>query len=204
MIRRLFDGGPVGFEGEFNTLSGVTLDPRPHRPGGPPIWLGGRKKGAIRRAGRLADVWMPYMGFSLPRYTTVLSSARSRGGERPYRQAVSAALFAWIAVDPDADLAAQIGVATVSAAYQQDFSPRPTGYLLVGDPLNVAARIVDLPKLGSKRSFWYIAADNRFGPLFIGLSIPWPALFSRRDHALTPLVTVPAGAPRWVVGRQIL
>ena len=33
----------------------VVVTPRPDRDGGPPIWLGARKPGAIRRVGRLAD-----------------------------------------------------------------------------------------------------------------------------------------------------
>src|SRR4029453_11664959 len=37
---------------------GVTVQPKPARPGGPPIWLGAHAEAAIRRAGRLADGWM--------------------------------------------------------------------------------------------------------------------------------------------------
>lgn len=38
---------------------GVGMAPRPVRPGGPPIWLGGSSTAAIRRAARLADGWLP-------------------------------------------------------------------------------------------------------------------------------------------------
>ena len=61
VIRMLFRGDTVTFDGEFNTVPGLALNPPPNQPGGPPIWLGGRKPAALRRAGRHADVWMPYM-----------------------------------------------------------------------------------------------------------------------------------------------
>src|SRR5712692_3144451 len=37
---------------------GVAVHPKPARPGGPPIWLGGHVEPAVRRAARLADGWM--------------------------------------------------------------------------------------------------------------------------------------------------
>ena len=38
---------------------GVGVMPRPVRPGGPPIWVGGSSKIAILRAATLADGWLP-------------------------------------------------------------------------------------------------------------------------------------------------
>jgi probable F420-dependent oxidoreductase len=38
---------------------GVGMAPRPVRPGGPPIWIGGSSKAAITRAARLGDGWLP-------------------------------------------------------------------------------------------------------------------------------------------------
>jgi len=61
VMRMLFARLPVSFEGEFTRLDEVRLDPPPRQRPGPPIWLGGRKPGAVRRAARYADVWMPYM-----------------------------------------------------------------------------------------------------------------------------------------------
>ena len=37
---------------------GVSVTPKPSRPGGPPIWIGAGAERAIRRAARLADGWM--------------------------------------------------------------------------------------------------------------------------------------------------
>jgi alkanesulfonate monooxygenase SsuD/methylene tetrahydromethanopterin reductase-like flavin-dependent oxidoreductase (luciferase family) len=36
----------------------VAVHPKPARPGGPPIWLGGHAEPAVRRAARIADGWL--------------------------------------------------------------------------------------------------------------------------------------------------
>ena len=49
----------VTFTGRYWSLSDAHLLPTPHRPGGPPIWMGGEVEAAMQRAGRLADAWLP-------------------------------------------------------------------------------------------------------------------------------------------------
>jgi alkanesulfonate monooxygenase SsuD/methylene tetrahydromethanopterin reductase-like flavin-dependent oxidoreductase (luciferase family) len=44
---------------EHDVVHGAVTRPRPARPGGPPIWVGGSSKPAIRRAARLGDGWLP-------------------------------------------------------------------------------------------------------------------------------------------------
>lgn len=51
--------GGVTFQGRYWSLSGARLLPTPHRASGPPIWMGGEVEAATRRAGRLADAWLP-------------------------------------------------------------------------------------------------------------------------------------------------
>ncbi|MFC9833679.1 LLM class flavin-dependent oxidoreductase [Rhodococcus sp. NPDC127530] len=61
LIRSLFTGAPTTFQGEFVSVDGLTLYPKPVQTGGPPVGLGARRPGAIRRAARYADVWLPHM-----------------------------------------------------------------------------------------------------------------------------------------------
>lgn len=60
VLRQLWTGELVNFEGRFHRLEAVTIVPAPvQRP--IPIWLGGVSEGAIKRAARLADGWMPIL-----------------------------------------------------------------------------------------------------------------------------------------------
>jgi alkanesulfonate monooxygenase SsuD/methylene tetrahydromethanopterin reductase-like flavin-dependent oxidoreductase (luciferase family) len=49
----------VTYWGRYWSLTGARLLPTPHRAGGPPIWMGGEVEAATRRAGRLAEAWLP-------------------------------------------------------------------------------------------------------------------------------------------------
>jgi len=160
VIRRLFAGGSVTFEGTYARLSGLALDPPPRRPGGPPIWLGGRKNGALRRVGRYADVWMPYM-VDPEQMRVGLAKVRSAAADNERSaDAVSAALFAWAAVDVDSSWARSTGVGAVSAAYSQDFSPLADRYLLIGSPDAVVERLAQFRSAGVDTVIIQIAADS--------------------------------------------
>jgi len=51
------DGAP--FVGRFYSTAGVSLEPRPAQPSGPPIWVGSWGSDAgLRRVARLADGWL--------------------------------------------------------------------------------------------------------------------------------------------------
>lgn len=58
LMRRLWAGETVTHEGEHYSLSNATVDPLPVQE---PIeiWLGGQLPGALRRAGRMADGYLP-------------------------------------------------------------------------------------------------------------------------------------------------
>ncbi len=50
----------VSFEGQFVSFRDVQSGPRPVRPSGPAIWVGGSSSGALKRAARHGDAWHPY------------------------------------------------------------------------------------------------------------------------------------------------
>ncbi|BDE15535.1 MULTISPECIES: LLM class flavin-dependent oxidoreductase [Mycobacterium] len=160
VIRRLFAGGSATYEGSYATLSEVALDPPPLRSSGLPIWLGGRKNGALRRAGRYADVWMPYM-VDPGQVRSGLAAVRTAAA-RHERSAdsVSAALFAWTAVDADSSWARDTGIRTVSAAYHQDFSKLADRYLLIGGPDAVVERLAEFSAAGVDTVLIQVAAKS--------------------------------------------
>ena len=58
LIKKLWTEEQVSFEGKFYSAKDLTLFPRPHQKDGPPLWVGGRSKAALRRVGQLADGWL--------------------------------------------------------------------------------------------------------------------------------------------------
>ena len=58
LMRALWSGKPVEWDGRWK-VEGAVLGPVPHRPGGPPLWIGGSLPASIERAGRHFDGWMP-------------------------------------------------------------------------------------------------------------------------------------------------
>ena len=58
-MRAAWTGQSVEMQGEHFVAPGNTMLPTPVQPGGPPIWIGGNAKRAIRRAVELADGWVP-------------------------------------------------------------------------------------------------------------------------------------------------
>ncbi len=58
LLRRLWAGETVTYDGPAGCLDGVTLSPRPHQD---PLelWMGGMLPSALERCGTLADGWLP-------------------------------------------------------------------------------------------------------------------------------------------------
>ena len=60
VLRRLWSGELVDFDGRFHKLKAVNIVPPPiQRP--IPIWFGGFSDNVVKRAARLGDGWMPIM-----------------------------------------------------------------------------------------------------------------------------------------------
>ena len=58
-LRALLDADEPPFEGAFYSTAGLNLEPRPARPGGPPLWLASWGSAAgMRRVARLGDGWL--------------------------------------------------------------------------------------------------------------------------------------------------
>jgi probable F420-dependent oxidoreductase len=59
VMRECWTRTPATFAGRFYSLGPVNLLPKPRRPGGIPVWIGGHTPRALRRAGALGDGWHP-------------------------------------------------------------------------------------------------------------------------------------------------
>lgn len=131
------------------TADGLALDPRPVQRPRPPIVIGGRREAAQRRAGRYGDAWMPYL-VTPDQLARGLATARATAAEHG-RPPVGGAVFLWLSVDPDGAQARRIATDSVSAVYQQDFSPHADSYLVAGTPAQVVERIREYEAAGAER-----------------------------------------------------
>jgi alkanesulfonate monooxygenase SsuD/methylene tetrahydromethanopterin reductase-like flavin-dependent oxidoreductase (luciferase family) len=59
-MRALWTQDAAAFDGELVSFPAVRCLPRPARPGGIPILMGGNNELGARRAGRLADGYIPH------------------------------------------------------------------------------------------------------------------------------------------------
>ena len=59
VIREIWTHDRTSFSGRYFNFDGIYTSPRPVQQPGPPIWIGGRSKRAMRRAVELGDGWHP-------------------------------------------------------------------------------------------------------------------------------------------------
>jgi alkanesulfonate monooxygenase SsuD/methylene tetrahydromethanopterin reductase-like flavin-dependent oxidoreductase (luciferase family) len=100
VCRALWSHDGVSFAGKHFTLQDVTMEPKPHRAGGPPIWIGGSGPTALREAARF-DAWFPTgpsVEFFAERFPEIQTAARAAG--RP-ADAVTGAVYVTLAIDAD-------------------------------------------------------------------------------------------------------
>jgi probable F420-dependent oxidoreductase len=60
VMRRLWTGEVVSFQGEFHTVTAASINPPPSQP--VPVWFGGTAPVVLARCARLGDGWMPLGG----------------------------------------------------------------------------------------------------------------------------------------------
>jgi probable F420-dependent oxidoreductase len=106
ICRRLWSRDHVSFAGKHFTLDDVTVEPKPHRRGGPPIWIGGSGPTALREAARF-DAWFPTgpsVEFFAEHFPRVQAAARE-AGRSP--EAITGAAYVTLALDANRAVAEQ-------------------------------------------------------------------------------------------------
>jgi alkanesulfonate monooxygenase SsuD/methylene tetrahydromethanopterin reductase-like flavin-dependent oxidoreductase (luciferase family) len=106
IARALWTRDRVSFQGTHFTIEDATVEPKPHREGGPPIWIGGSGPTALREAARW-DAWFPTgpdVAFFAEHFPKIQAAARGAG--RPMG-AVTGAAYVTLALDPDRAAAEQ-------------------------------------------------------------------------------------------------
>lgn len=148
--------GPASYTGKYTEFQDFRLSPK--RDGGcPPVWVGGRRTPALRRAGRYADVWMPYM-FS-PEQTAkgrdaVRAFAREYGRDG---DPVGTGIYLFAVVSDDEERGRRKAIQFASGRYQQDFRALSQRFL-VGSPEMMLARMGEYVSVGVSTFILEIAA----------------------------------------------
>ena len=64
IMHRIWSGPDVTYRGRIHSVENLTMSPRPAHP--IPVWLGTYGPRALAATGRLADGWIPSLGFAAP------------------------------------------------------------------------------------------------------------------------------------------
>lgn len=59
VMRELWSNPSAQFDGRYTQFSDVEFRPAPVQPAGPPIWVGGSSRAALRRTAEHGDAWHP-------------------------------------------------------------------------------------------------------------------------------------------------
>jgi alkanesulfonate monooxygenase SsuD/methylene tetrahydromethanopterin reductase-like flavin-dependent oxidoreductase (luciferase family) len=137
LAREFWSGQPIQHEGEFRSVHDVTGSPPPGRPGGPPIWVGGRSDAALERAAR-HDGWIAY-ACSIRRIRASLEHIDQLPGGRPENFRVAAVIWTYASTDV---AAARKGIDQVlSTRYRQDFDHLIDAFCAIGPVDAIGERV---------------------------------------------------------------
>jgi len=149
VLRKLWTGETVSHHGRFyGPFTDVAMRPPPRRPGGPPIWFGGRSDAALRRIGRIGDGYMSYV-VTPEMYQaalTKIAEAAAQAGRAPALFGTGHLLFARL--DKTYEKALDRAAETLSIRYAMDFRKPAMRYCALGTPAQVAERIRDFHAAG--------------------------------------------------------
>jgi probable F420-dependent oxidoreductase len=132
ICRALWMERELNFDGRYYRLRDARFDLPPLTPGGPPIWVGGRAPGSLRRAGRFGDGWLAFV-VTPERFSTDFASVRAHAeaaGRDP--AAIVPALQLWCAYDDDRTAAEAVITPAIESFYRVPYA-RFERYCIAGD-----------------------------------------------------------------------
>lgn len=132
-LRAVWSSDQATFSGRYCQFADVNMQPKPIRPGGPPMLVGGRSDAALRRAGQLGDGWMAYM-VTPERYRESVQKMQAAAAEanRDPAQCRKAHLIFWY-VGRDHEQARNLAITNLSRRYNQPFEKLVDKYCAVGN-----------------------------------------------------------------------
>ena len=140
IIRKYFTGEKIEHHGKHFDIPESQMLPAPVTPGGPPIWVGGRSKAALKRAGTLCDGWVSYV-VTPEMYAESLAEIEGHYDAAGRSDTYGSAHLLFFRIDDDYDTAWDKATAHLTRRYAMDFRKPAKRYAALGSPEQVAETI---------------------------------------------------------------
>ena len=152
VMRRLWQGDKVDFDGRHFRLSGAEINPLPFQRPHPPVWVSGRRDAAMERAARFGEGWVPYF-YDPPRYRDSVEKIAAFADEqgRPLN-GFQWGFFPYISIYDTEQEAAEIAARQLGGQYLYggDFINIVRRYCLLGTPEQCAERLQEYIDAGAR------------------------------------------------------
>ncbi|GAA3080045.1 LLM class flavin-dependent oxidoreductase [Streptosporangium carneum] len=153
--------GERAFHGKVLRFDELPESTPAHRPGGPPIWLGGASPSALERAGRLYDGWLPYPPDPADYRAGLRTVRRAANAGGRLQDAITPALFVTVLITDDAERGERELDAYCRAVYGLPYETVRTIQVLVAGPAeHVAATLARYTEAGAEHLVCRVAAPN--------------------------------------------
>ena len=138
VLRKLWKGEPVSHQGRFFSFPEIHMQPATVRPGGPPIWFGGRQPAALKRAGRIGDGYISYV-ITPEMFRSALETITAAAEEaRREVTRFGTAHLLFCRIDDSYETAWDDATALLSKRYAMDFRGAAKKYAAMGRPADIA------------------------------------------------------------------
>ncbi len=149
ILRSLWTNETTTFEGKYYQLRDVRMRPKPYRPGGVTLQVGGRSDAALTRAARYADgwtgIWVSSRRFAEAREKIAEAAAAAGRADASFPQGMQF----WMGVDADRTKAREKVAGSMQAFYRLPFESFEK-YTPYGTPDEIAAFIAPYVELGCR------------------------------------------------------
>ena len=162
VLRRLWAGERVNYDGRHFQLNGAMINPLPAQRPGPPIWVSGRRDAAMRRAALLGEGWVPYF-FDPDRYRD--SVAKVKGFAAQEGRDLTGfdwAFFPYISIYPTEQEAAEVAARQLGSTYQYggEFINIVRRYCLLGTPSQCIDRLQEYIDAGARHIIFSVTCPK--------------------------------------------
>ena len=150
LVRKLWTGEPVTHKGRFFEMEDIVMEPTPVQKPGPPIYVAGRRDGAMRRAVLHGDGWFPYL-YDPGRYRQSVDRIREVAAEKERDLSnFGWALYQFIAMEDTYERALEIGIENLGGNYNQDFTSIAPRYAALGTADQCLERLHEFYEAGAR------------------------------------------------------